>query len=282
MFLQGEWLGIFFALTSAVVWGSGDFSGGLATRRHNQFQVLVWASFSGILVLAACAVLWGETFPSQQGILLAILGGASGAVGVAALYRALSMGHTASVAPTAAVIGAAMPVGFSIFTEGLPAVSRLAGFGLAFLGIWLVSLPAAAERGVSRQGFLLACLAGVGFGGFFILIGQIEPGKVFTPLIVARAAALATALVLLGTARLPLPSPFANRIALLAGALDAGGNIFYVLARQFTSLDVAAVLSSLYPAATVVLAAVLLKERASAKQWVGAALCLLAIIFITI
>jgi drug/metabolite transporter (DMT)-like permease len=282
MILPGSLLGIFFALTSAVVWGSGDFSGGLATRRSNQFQVLVLSSLSGIVILVACAALKGEVFPSTHDILLAVGAGVAGAVGLAAFYRALSMGHTASVAPTAAVIGAILPVAFSILTEGLPSATRLAGFGAAFVGIWLVSQPATDDLRVSRQAFWLACLAGVGFGAFFILIGGIEPGKVFTPLIVARSVACGTALLLLAGSRLPLPSLTSNPVALLAGVLDAGGNVFYVLARQYTRLDVAAVLSSLYPATTVILASILLKEKASPRQWTGAGICLIAIGLITI
>ena len=282
MILPSSLIGIFFALTSAVVWGSGDFSGGFASRRSNPFQVLVLSSLSGIVILVACAAVKGEAFPSTRGTVLAALAGVAGTVGLAALYRALSMGFTASVAPTSAVIGAAMPVAFTIFTAGLPPATRLAGFGLAFLGIWLVSQPVTDARRVSRRAFLLACLAGVGFGAFFILIGEIEPGKVFTPLIVARSMACVTALLMLGLGRLPLTSPAANPVALLAGVLDAGGNIFYLLARQYTSLDVAAVLSSLYPAATLILASLLLKEKASPRQWTGAGICLLAIGLITI
>jgi drug/metabolite transporter (DMT)-like permease len=211
-----------------------------------------------------------------------MLAGAAGAVGLACLYRALSMGHTASVAPTSAVIGAALPVVFSIFTLGPPAPLRLAGFGLAFAGIWLVSRPTNAENTVSRQGFLLACAAGVGFGGFFILIAQGEPDRVFTPLVISRSVTFCVAFLLLRATRQPLPSFMANPIALLAGVLDAGGNVFFLLARQFTRLDIAVVLSSLYPASTVILASLLLKEKASRAQWAGAALCLLAIVCITI
>jgi drug/metabolite transporter (DMT)-like permease len=273
---------VFFALSSALIWGGGDFSGGLATRRSGQFQVLAVSALSGMALLLGCAALWGEAFPALTGAIWAMLAGAAGAVGLAALYRALSMGHTASVAPTSAVIGAALPVAFSIFTQGLPAPLHLLGFVLAFAGIWLVAQPATAETTVSRQGFLLACVAGVGFGGFFILIAQGEPGKVFTPLVIARGVTFCLALLLLRISRQPFPSFTSNPIALLAGVLDAGGNVFFLLARQFTRLDIAVVLSSLYPAATVILASLLLKEKASRTQWAGAALCLLAIVFITV
>ncbi len=282
MLLPANIIGVLFAITSAAIWGGGDFSGGLATRRSGQFQVLAVSALSGMVLLLVCAALWGESFPAFSGLIWPMLAGASGAVGLACLYRALSMGHTASVAPTSAVIGAALPVVFGIFTQGMPAPLRLVGFGLAFAGIWLVARPATAETTVSRQGFLLACAAGVGFGGFFILIAQGAADKVFTPLVIARGVTFCLALILLGASRQRFPSFTANPIALLAGVLDAGGNVFFLLARQFTRLDIAVVLSSLYPASTVILASLLLKEKASRAQWIGASLCLLAIVCITV
>ena len=205
MLLPANILGILFALTSALVWGSGDFSGGFATRKANQFQVLALSALSGIGILVVCALAWGESLPSLRGAMWAMLAGAAGTVGIAALYRALSMEDAANVAPISGVIGAALPVGFSILIQGMPGTVRLAGFALAFLGIWLVSRSAAGERQISRQGFLLACLAGAGFGGFFILMALVEPGKVFTPLILARSMNFCIALLLLWVKPLTFP-----------------------------------------------------------------------------
>ncbi len=276
-------LGIVLALTSALVWGGGDFSGGFATRRSSQFQVLALSAFSGIGGLALFALLLGERLPSAGSALWAGLAGLTGALGLACLYQALSFGQSASVAPTTAVIGAAMPVAFSIFTAGLPGTSRLAGFGLAFAGIWLVSQGAAAgDRIKSRQAFWLACLAGIGFGGFFIFIAQAKSDQVFTSLIVSRSVTFLVALALLRTSHRGMVSPRANPAAFLAGILDAGGNVFFLLAKQFTRLDAAAVLSSLYPASTVLLSYFLFKETISPKQWLGVAFCLGAIGLITL
>ena len=208
--------------------------------------------------------------------------GAAGVLGMAALYRALSLGHAASVAPTAAVIGAILPVGFGIITEGWPNAARLGGFALALPGIWLVSRSSTpAGEKVSRQGFGLACLAGASFGVFFILLAQIEPGAVFMPLMLSRCMALGVTLLLLLGSRGPLPSLTSNPTALVVGVLDASGNVFYVLAKRLTRLDVATVLGSLYPAATVLLARLVLKENVSRGQWLGVGLCLAAIALIT-
>jgi len=280
--LPANLVGIMFALTTACVWGGGDFSGGLATRRNSQFQVLALSALSGIALLLAFTALWGESFPAPRGVFLAATAGVSGAIGVASLYRALSVGNAASVAPTAAVVSAALPVLFSMLTEGWPGVMRLAGFILAFLGIWLVSKPSTMGDQLVRQGILLACLAGVCLGGFFILIAQVEPGKVFTPLVVARSVSLCIALLMLLVRRTSVPSPGSNPSALLAGVLDAGGNVFYLLARQFTRLDVVVVLSSLCPAITVLLARIMLKQDVSVAQWMGVGLCLIAVALIAV
>jgi drug/metabolite transporter (DMT)-like permease len=282
MLLSANLLGIIFALTSALVWGGADFGGGFATRRNNQFHVLALSALSGIAVLIVCAVLWRETFLSPRSVTWAALAGASGAIGVTILYRGLSMGNMASVAPTSAVIGAALPVGFGLMTQGLPTPAQMAGFGLAFVGIWLASRSIKTAETPSRRGFLLGCLAGVCFGGFFILIAQVEAGKVFTPLIVTRGVSFSVALLLLRLYRLPFPSLTASPLAYLTGALDAAGNVFYLLARQFTRLDIAVVLSCLYPVITVLLASILLKEKVSPSQWAGVAACLAATVLITL
>jgi drug/metabolite transporter (DMT)-like permease len=282
MMPSADLLGSLLALTSAFVWGAGDFSGGFASRRTNQYKVLALAALSGTAILLVAAALRGESLPSPASALWAMLAGASGALGLVALYRGLSLGHAASVAPTAAVIGAVLPVAFSAFADGLPGMTRLAGFALACLGIWLVSQTDSQDMEVSRLGFVLACLAGAGFGGFFIFIAQVERGLVFTPLIVTRCITLCVALLLLRMRRLPWGPVTPNPTALVAGVLDAGGNVFYLLAKQFTRLDVAAVLSSLYPASTVLLSCILLKEKVTRTQWFGVAVCLAAIVFITI
>lgn len=282
MSLPANLLGIFLALTSALIWGGGDFSGGLATRRNHQFHVLALSTLSGIVVLLVFAGLWHEALPSLNSNVWAMLSGIAGALGMASLYRALSLGNTAIVAPTAAVIGAALPVGFGILTSGMPAAPRLIGFVLAFLGIWLVSQSSTPRKILLQRGFALACLAGVSFGGFFILIAQVENGKVFTPLVVSRVMEFATALVLLRLYRMPLPALNSNPIAVLAGVLDVGGNIFYLLAKQYTRLEVAAVLASLYPVITVLLANIVLREKVSHSQWLGVGVCLAAIVLITV
>jgi len=275
-------IGILFAITSAAVWGSGDFSGGQAARKSNQYQVLMLAALSGMVVLVVSALIRGEGIPSGHSIFWAIMAGAAGALGMAALYRALSMGHIASVAPTSAITCAALPVLFGLITAGLPKTVQLFGFALAFLGIWLVSRSPTARDQTFREGMILAFLSGIGFGGFFIFIALVGKGQVFIPVLVARTVTLGISLFMLRLKHLPIPGLTSNPIAILAGVLDTGGNIFYLLATQYTRLDIAALLSSFYPVMTVILASIILKEKVSFAQWAGIILCLVALMLITL
>ena len=273
-------IGVIFALTSAVVWGTGDFSGGMATRIQNQFQVLFLMTIPGIVMLAVIAAVIGEPFPSSVDAVWAFCAGTSGALGVAALYKGLANGNAATVAPTAAVIGAGIPVMFSFFLLGIPDISHILGFITAIFGIWFVSRPVDGHEHENSQGLIMAILAGCGFGGFFTMIAQVEQGLVFSPLVLAKAAALILALVLMFFRHDRLPAPLSNPIAIIAGFFDAGGNIFFLLAKQFTRLDVAAVLASMYPSVTVILSCLILKEKVSLTQWGGVVLCVIAIALI--
>jgi|KBSSwiStaDraftv2_1062776.scaffolds.fasta_scaffold294426_1 drug/metabolite transporter (DMT)-like permease len=231
-------------------------------------------------MLVVCGAVRHETVPPFSSLAWAAAAGLSGAGGIAALYRGLAIGSAAIVAPTAAVITAALPVVFSGLTAGLPRASQLAGFVVAMGGIWLVARTSESSRS-SNDGLRLAVIAGVGFGGFLILIAQVHSELVFLPLAVTRATTLVAAVVLLLVRGVTIPAVTANPIALVAGVLDAGGNVLFLFARQYTRLDVAAVLSSFYPVATVVLSRIVLNERVTASQWVGAVVCLAAVALIT-
>jgi uncharacterized membrane protein len=272
-------LGVVFALVSASVWGAGDFLGGLASRRFNQFQVVALSAVSGIALLVVCAIVWREPVPPRVSIMWSALAGASGGFGIAMLYRGLSLGNAALVAPTASVVGAVLPLTVSIIVEGWPSASRLAGFACAIAGIWLVAKSAPAT-GTSLQELRIAVLAGLGLGGFLTFIAQVPPHFVFGPLIVSRIVVLGGALLFLATRGPAVPALMMSPIALATGVLDAGGNIFYAFARQYVRLDIAAVLSSLYPMSTVLLARLVLNERMTAAQIAGVALCLAAVALI--
>ena len=275
-------IGVLFGLTSALVWGSADFCGGLAARRISQFQALALSSSAGLAILLVAAWIRGESGLTTADLFWASGAGILGALGIAALYQGLASGNITVVAPTAAVIGAALPVLFGSLLEGFPGFTRLAGFFAGALGIWFVAKTPSEASSRINSGLRLGILAGISFGAFFILIAQVHPGSIFAPLAVSKTASVGLALILLWARREKLPWPPTQPIALLAGILDAGGNIFYLLATQFTRLDIAVVLSSMYPASTVILAGFILGERSSPAQWAGVMLCLVAVALIAI
>jgi drug/metabolite transporter (DMT)-like permease len=201
--------------------------------------------------------------------------------GLGFLFRGFATGRMGIVAPVSAVLGAALPVLFTAFTEGLPRQLQLLGFGLAIVSIWLLSRP---ERlGVYPAEIGMALLAGLGFGGFFIGIGQVSDEAVFWPLVAGRlAACTAMAAFALSTRRPILPLPFPLGLLLLAGILDVTGNLFFLLAMQLGRMDVTAVLGSLYPAVTAVLAWLIIKEHMARLQMIGVAAAVLAIVMITL
>lgn len=274
-------LGILISLASALSWGAGDFSGGLAARKNHPFQVLFTATISSSFLMIVSAWIRGETIPQPGDLVLALAAGVCGSLGLAALFRGLSTGNAAVVSPVAGVVGAVLPTVIGVLVEGLPGPRMLIGFIGSILGIWLVTRPDKGKSQSGQQGIKLALAAGVGFGGFLALIAQLDGEGIFLPLVISKFASLGVSAMLIRFRQLPYPNPARSPIALLSGLLDAGGNIFYLLSTQFVRLDVAAMLSSLYPAGTVLLSGWILKEKPSKLQWLGVATCLAGILLIS-
>ena len=274
-------LTVLFGLSASLSWGAGDFSGGLATRRANVMTVVMAAYTLGFALLIAVALLWSEPFPSALDLIWGSVAGLAGAVGLVAFYQALSVGRMGITAPISGMLAAALPVIFSALFIGLPNLFQLTGFVLALIAVWFISRP---ERAKGRpEGLGLALLAGLGFGSFFILIDQVSPHAIFWPLAAARLSSIffILAIVLLRRQEI-FPKKAAFPFILLAGILDAAGNVFFVLATHSGRLDVAAVLSTLYPAVTVLLASIFLKERVTRFQAIGIVVALIAIPLISI
>jgi drug/metabolite transporter (DMT)-like permease len=266
-------------LASATSWGAGDFCGGVAAKRSPLLGVLVIAYAVGAVAMAAAALLRAEPAPGGAALGWAVAAALAGTVGLAALYRGLAVGRMAVVAPVSAVLSAAIPVAWGALAQGPPPASKLAGIALALVGIWLVARAGA--RGADREGLLLALVAGCGFGGFLLLMSIGAQGGTFWLLATARVTSLALVLVAaLARRRAWIPTRGALPLVALSGLLDAGGNAFFVLASQAGRLDVAAVLSSMYPASTMLLAAAVLRERVTRPQAAGIAALLVAIALI--
>jgi drug/metabolite transporter (DMT)-like permease len=273
--------GILLSLLSALLWGAGDFSGGIASRRANVYGVVLVAHVVGVILMLVLAFMTGEVLPSTGDLVWGAAAGIVGGIGLLAFYRALAIGQMGIAAPVAAVISAGLPVIFSIFTDGLPQFIQIAGFGIALVGMWLVSSSGGSANRPTGLG--LAIIAGLGFGGFLILIHRASPQTVFWPLAAARSASvLLMALIVFAGKRGTLPSRKTLPIVITAGVFDVLANALFAAAAQTGRLDTASILSSLYPAPTVILAWLFLKERLNKLQLVGIAAILTAIVLIVV
>ena len=170
-------------------------------------------------------------------------------------------------APVAAVLGAAIPAAFTMITHGLPGKLAIAGFLLAGLGIWLISRP---DGSGNYRGVFMAALAGIGFAGFFICINRTGDSSALWSAVFSRVASLLLvgAIVLFRRRRGPLLRSDAA-LAIFAGCLDVTGTALFIRANQTGRLDSAVVLSSLYPALTVLLARFFLNEKFTRWKTVG-------------
>src|ERR1700730_13173632 len=271
---------VLFGLAASFSWGTGDFSGGLASRHAHIFSVVLAVYAVGTVLLPILALAWSEPLPSWRDTLWGASAGLAGTLGLTAFYGALAIGRMGITAPITAVLAASLPVIFSAFTQGLPGPLQLAGFVVALLAVALVSRPARASGRPAGLG--LALLAGLGFGGFLILIGQVSAHAIFWPLAAARVTSLLFMIIFVRVrSEQMLPKKSVFPLILLAGSLDVAGNVFFVLAAHAGRLDVSTILSSLYPAVTVLLAAIILRERVSRIQAIGIAFALGAILLIS-
>lgn len=274
-------LSALFGLVSAASWGAGDFCGGLASKRTGLYQVVIGSQWVGLVLLAILAIATGEPLPPTTNLIGCGIAGILGVIGLLALYKALAIGRMGIAAPISGVLSAAVPVLAGAYLEGVPNWLKLLGFGLALVAVWLISRSESAPIELRDLG--LPLIAGLSFGMFIVLINRVNAGAVYWPLVAARVASLSVLTIVAGVTRQPrLPKRADLPLVASSGVFDAGGNAFLVLAASTGRLDVAAVLSSLYPASTVLLAWSILKEHLTRWQSVGVLAALAAIVMITI
>ena len=269
-----------YALASVLAWGTSDFLGGYATRRANAFLFAVVFNLGGLALAAGVAAAIHAPFPSTHTIAWVLAGGMFGGAAVAIFFRALSEGRMGVTAPIAAVLGAAIPTLFSIFTEGLPGKLPVVGFVVASLGLWLITRaqPGEGEDGGRPAGVGLAVLAGVGFACFYLCIRQAGDASVFWIAALSRTGGLiVTGVVVLVGGNFRDITSAGVRWAVLTGCIDSLGTILFVRASQTGRLDEAVVISSLYPAVTVLLARLFLKEHFTRWRFVGLLVALAAV-----
>jgi drug/metabolite transporter (DMT)-like permease len=278
---------IALALFSAFAYGLSDFVGGLVSRRVSPWPVAVVGQLSATLCTAAVAALVAGS-PTGPDLAWALLAGVGSGVGTGFLYRGLASGRMGVVAPISAVGAAVVPVVAGALGGERLSLVVWSGIVLALPGIWLVSstteeLPEgpSSSRASLAEGVLDGLLAGLGFGVLFAALGQVPERAGLWPLALAQAVSLPSAVMLavvLGAAWVPRQRQ--AWWALLAGPLGASATGAFLLATQSGYLTIAGILASLYPASTVLLAALILHEQVHRAQGVGLGLCAVAIAFV--
>ena len=264
-----------YAVGAACMWGISDFVGGYTARRFQAFFLAALGHLSGTGLMFLVAVAANGAFPNNVQLAWAIASGVAGGISLALFYRALSQGNMGIAAPVTAVLSAGIPTIYAIVLQGSPGPVTLGGFGLALLGLWLVSRS---EEGTRPKGLGLALVSGVGFALFFIFIKKTGPADALWTAACARAASFAvTGTITLAGWKFSPRYRFGIVLGVFAGCIDVTGTFLFVRASQTGRLDTAVVLSSLYPAITVFLAWLVLHEKLTRWKTVGVLAALVAI-----
>ena len=264
-----------FALLAAVLWGSGDFLGGMASRRAPVVTVLAASQFIGLVGVGAWLLASGDPTPPRADLLAAVGAGVAGCVGLAALYGGLSIGAMAIVAPVSA-LSPVVPLLADVVQGNRPGAVAFAGIGIALAGVVILSRdPGGNTRSRFGAGLGLALVASVGFGFFTVGLDAASDASAAWGTTVARLTSTTIAL----TAALVLRAPFSRLRGLMplvvgVGLFDVGANVLIALASTRGLIGVIATLSALYPLVTVMLAVLVAGERPSRVRLAGGGLAL--------
>lgn len=279
-------LTVLVGTTSALIFGAADFLGGLAARRMSAILATALAAATGLVVLAiALPIVGGEW--SWPAVLLGAASGVAGAVAIGLLYACLAIGPMSILSPLTAVVSAIVPLTFGLIGGERLGVLGYVALGLALVAIVLVGfVPEKNAVRPSLKGVLMAIGSGIAIGVFLILIDATPDASGIVPLVVNRATnstimfTLVGVLAFIAWRRGTGPAHGAWRsaltLAIACGVLDAVANAGLLLGVRLGELSVMAVLVALYPAGTIILAAIVLKERIAVLQYVGLALAIVA------
>lgn len=294
-----------FSLTGALVFGAADFLGGLAAKRISAVLATAVAALTGFVALAAVSPLIGGTW-SAHDVTWGVISGVIGAIAISLLYACLAIGPMSILSPLTAVVSAVVPMLWGLLVGG----ERLATLGYWALGLALVAVVLVGfvpERGAVRpslRGLLMAIGSGIAIGGFFIAIDQTTDESGVVPLLLNRAVTATIMFAVVGVlaiaragtrpsgGRMPrastrsaaaAPSTTVRsttatgiRLAITCGLVDVTANGLLLVGIRAGDLSVAAVLGAMYPAGTILLAALVLRERIAPVQWAGLVLALTA------
>jgi len=295
-------MGVLLGLLSGITYGAADFIGGLASRRSSTLSVVVISQLSGLVALICLVLILPHASPARSDLLWGCAAGLGGAAGITLLYRGLAIGRMSLVSPITAVVAAIIPLVVGLLLHERPSPFALTGVAIALLAVVLVSttdMPgepasnaapglvgarqlqehAAAVRNWALQpGLSEALLSGISIGAFYVCIAQSHANAGLWPLVCSRLASVGVLAVLaLAVGRSLAPQPGSWVMIIVAGVIDMCANALYLLATRYGMLSIVAVLASLYPASTVLLARVVLRERLNRLQIAGVACALVAV-----
>lgn len=279
-------------LLSAVTYGAADFMGGYMTKRASVFAVVVNSQLFGSVVILAALPFFLDSKLTSGALFWGGLSGLAGGAGVAFFYQGLSVGRMSAIAPVTGVEAAAIPVVFGLLAGERPGMLPMLGVLLALVAVALISsspsdgvLVSARGSGLASRlrdaGLLHAFAAGLGFGFFFIFLSYAGDDTGMWPLVGARIASISVVAVAALAARRSMKAERAVLPGIaITGALDVAANILYLLASRQGLLSLVAVLTSMYPASTVVLARFVAHEKLWPSQLVGLGVAALGVVLI--
>lgn len=270
------------ALLSAVLFGLGDFSGGVATARMHVWRVTAWSQVLGLAILVLGLVLVPADAVTGRDLVFGALGGIAGLAGLAILYATLAAGTMSVVAPIAGATSAVIPVLVDLASGTTLDPVEWIGITLALAAVLAIGLDHSA-RHLDAKLLFQAVAAGAAFAVFFLALGETSADSGVWPLVAARTATIPIALMIAGILR-EAALPRGNDLGLVAAAgnLDMGANVAVILSLQSGPVGVNSVLASLYPAFTALAAVVILRERPTRRQGIGIALALAAVVLLAV
>jgi uncharacterized membrane protein len=275
---------VLLALASAFVYGVGDWFGGRASRHQASVVVAATGQIISLVLVVTATVVMGTAIPDSGTWWWSGFGGAVGALGLAGLYHGLAHGDITVVAPVSAVVGASVPVVVGLVLGERPSVLAFVGIVLAVTAVALVSGAVGHhEHNTTPRILAIAIASGACFGLLFVAFDRADSDSGLWPLTIARLVSVPMLVVIaLAIGARPTGHRSSMHLAVIAGVFDMGANALYLNAVRGGLLSVVAVVASLYPASTVMLAFLVDKERISRWQSVGMALAVVALVMVTL
>lgn len=274
-------MAIVLSLLSALAYGFADFLGGIISKRSGPWQTAVVGQSSSTVVNATVALFVGGS-PIASDWMWSALAGLGAGAGAAFLYRGLSTARMGVVAPLSAVGCALLPVVVGLATGDRPSLLAFIGIVFAFPAMYLISLVVD-EDPHHRGGVIDGILAGIGFGTLFVALGQMSDDAGLMPLAAAQGFAVLGVIITAVVLRQAfIPRGRGPWRALVMGPLGAAASGCFLYATHHGLLAIVSVIAALYPAGTVVLATVLLREKIHAWQGVGLAFAVVAVSLVAV